>query len=221
VRLPRGDAGRPGHASGRLTLHACDLDAVGCFDAIFPGCHGVVHSAAQLGRKNPQALRAGQYVTTAEHLIESVEKSGTVGRVVYTSSIAAVISELDFQALVRRPVLYEDRYPEETDARFEQLDATGYSVGKVIEGGGPSSVGCILWPWWLHAAWRCTKGDRPIGKVNAEKLFAEAAARSGGRWDAITCNPSDNVGPIQVSKAPDVGPEVGPTTSAFYSCIPT
>ena len=33
----------PGFASGRLTLHAADLDTAGCFDDIFKGCHGVCH----------------------------------------------------------------------------------------------------------------------------------------------------------------------------------
>jgi len=31
----------PGYASGRLSLHAADLDQAGCFDDIFDGCHGV------------------------------------------------------------------------------------------------------------------------------------------------------------------------------------
>src|SRR5213080_2100208 len=30
----------PGFASGRLTLHAADLDRESCFDDIFAGCHG-------------------------------------------------------------------------------------------------------------------------------------------------------------------------------------
>src|SRR5512146_3192043 len=33
----------PAYASGRLTLHAADLDEPGCFDAIFEGAHGVAH----------------------------------------------------------------------------------------------------------------------------------------------------------------------------------
>ena len=33
----------PGHASGRLTLWAADLDNAGCFDAAFKGAHGVAH----------------------------------------------------------------------------------------------------------------------------------------------------------------------------------
>ena len=35
----------PGYASGRLTLHAADLDRDGCYDDIFRGCHGVAHIA--------------------------------------------------------------------------------------------------------------------------------------------------------------------------------
>ena len=35
------------------------------------------------------------------------------------------------QELVRRPVLYEDRYPKEDEKRQNMLDVTGYSVGKV------------------------------------------------------------------------------------------
>ncbi len=53
-----------GYASGRLTLHACDLEAEGAFDEVFVGCNGVVHTGAQLGRKNPQEYRAEQYVGT-------------------------------------------------------------------------------------------------------------------------------------------------------------
>ena len=53
-----------GYASGRLTLHACDLEREGAFDEVFVGCNGVVHTGAQLGRKNPQEHRAGQYVGT-------------------------------------------------------------------------------------------------------------------------------------------------------------
>lgn len=53
-----------GYASGRLTLHACDLECEGAYDEVFVGCNGVVHTGAQLGRKNPQEHRAGQYVGT-------------------------------------------------------------------------------------------------------------------------------------------------------------
>ncbi len=45
------------------------------------------------------------------------------------------------------------------------------------------------------------KAERPgqgysMGKVLAQNMFADAAAESGGTWEAVTCCPGDNVGPI-------------------------
>jgi hypothetical protein len=72
---------------------------------------------------------------------------------------------------VRRPVFYEDRYPDETNPRRTPERGQGYSMGKLI----------------------------------AERAFAEGAAAHGG-WDAITCCPGDNVGPIQSAHQKDMGP---------------
>jgi nucleoside-diphosphate-sugar epimerase len=84
-----------GYASGRLTLHAADLDQAGCFDEIFKGCHGVCHMA-HLSDYDDEA-----YVARAcDHIIASIEASGTVARVVVTSSIAAVMSEASLKELV-------------------------------------------------------------------------------------------------------------------------
>ena len=44
-----------------------------------------------------------------------------------------------------------------------------------------------------------------MGKLIAERSFAQAAARSG-RWEAIACLPSDNVGPIQSADQKAMGP---------------
>ena len=44
-----------------------------------------------------------------------------------------------------------------------------------------------------------------MGKELAEHIFAEAAAESG-RWEAIACCPSDNVGPILSAHQKDMGP---------------
>jgi len=100
-----------------------------------------------------------------------VNLSGSVNRVVVTSSIAAVISEQDMQELVRRPVLFEGRYPDEQNPNRTTARGQGYSIGKVI----------------------------------AERAFADAA-RSSGRWDAITCCPGDNVGPILSRHQKERGP---------------
>jgi nucleoside-diphosphate-sugar epimerase len=157
----------PAHASGRLTLHAADLDEVGCFDDIFPGCDGVIHVSHVSTYDDADYVRR-----TCDHIISSIESSGTVRRVVVTSSVAAIISEADIQELVRRPVLDEDRSPDESNPKRSPERGQGYSIGKVL----------------------------------AQHAFSDAAARSGGRWDAITVCPGDNVGPILSAHHKDGGP---------------
>lgn len=156
----------PGYASGRLTLHAADLNNDGCFDDIFAGCHGVCHVSHVNDYDDEDYVRR-----VCHHIIESVNKSGTVCRVIVTSSIAAVISEVDIQEIVRRPVFNEDRYPDESNPKRTPAKGQGYSIGKVI----------------------------------AQRAFSDAAEKHGG-WDAITCCPADNVGPIQSAHQKDMGP---------------
>lgn len=155
-----------GYASGRLTLHSADLDNAGCFDEIFQGCHGVCHVSHVSSYDDPDYVKG-----VCDHIIESINKSETVTRVIVTSSIAAIISEADIQELVRRPVLYEDRSPDEENPKRTPERGQGYSMGKVI----------------------------------AQQSFSDAAAESG-RWDAITCCPADNVGPILSAHQKNMGP---------------
>lgn len=117
----------PGYASGRLTLHAADLDHDGCFDDIFAGCHGVCHVSHVSGYDDQDYIRR-----VCDHIIQSVNNSKTVTRVIVTSSVAAVISEADIQELVRRPVCYEDRYPDESNPKRTPERGQGYSMGKVL-----------------------------------------------------------------------------------------
>lgn len=156
----------PGFASGRLTLHSANLDEAGCFDEIFKGCHGVAHLSHVSSYDDMDYVKM-----VCDHVINSVNQSETVNRVVVTSSIAAVMSETDTQVLVRRPVLYEDRYPDEQNPNRQTNRGQGYSMGKVL----------------------------------AERAFADAAEESG-RWDAITCCPGDNVGPILSAHQKNFGP---------------
>lgn len=44
-----------------------------------------------------------------------------------------------------------------------------------------------------------------MGKVIAQRAFSDAAAKNGN-WDAITCCPADNVGPIQSAHQKNMGP---------------
>ncbi len=118
---------RGAYASGRLTLHAADLDEIGCFDDIFTGCDGVAHVSHVSTYDDPDYVRR-----TCDHIIGSVEHSGSVRRVVVTSSLAAVISEADIHELVRRPVVDEDRSPDESNPKRVPQRGQGYSIGKVI-----------------------------------------------------------------------------------------
>lgn len=156
----------PGYASGRLTLHSADLDQDGCFDDIFLGAHGVCHLSHVSDYDDAEYVQR-----VCDHIIASVNNSNSVTRVVVTSSIAAVMSEVDLQEYVRRPVFYEDRYPDELNPKRSPAKGQGYSIGKVI----------------------------------AERVFSEAAEAHGG-WDAITCCPADNVGPIQSAHQKNMGP---------------
>ena len=115
------------YSSGRLTLHAADLDEPGCFDHIFRGCDGVAHVSHVSTYDDPEYVRR-----TCDHIIASVASSGTVRRVVITSSLAAVMSEADITELTRRPIVDEDREPDESNPKRTPERGQGYSMGKVI-----------------------------------------------------------------------------------------
>ncbi len=117
----------PGHVSGRLTLHAADLDDAGCFDDIFAGCHGVCHVSHVTDYNDADYVRR-----VCDHIIGSINDSGTVSRVIVTSSIAAILTEGDIHELVRRPVLYEDRNPDENSPKRTPERGHGYAIGKLI-----------------------------------------------------------------------------------------
>ncbi len=155
VRDPGDDAkvgflkAMPGYASGRLSLHAADLDNAGSFDAAFAGAQGVCHvshvTAAPAPDREGHAAWNSQlrkysdqdYIAdVCAHLIDSINRSGSVQRVIVTSSIAAVIAEADLQEFLRRPVLYEDRYPDDANPK-RTAERQGYSMGKVP---GPAPV---------------------------------------------------------------------------------
>ena len=156
----------PGYASGRLTLHSANLDDAGCFDEIFKGCQGVAHLSHVSTYEDQDYVKK-----VCDHIINSVNESASVTRVIVTSSIAAVISEADIHELERRPVCYEDRYPDESSPKRTPERGQGYSMGKVI----------------------------------AQRVFSDAAEVHGG-WDAITCCPADNVGPVQSAHQKNMGP---------------
>ena len=76
---------------GRVELCAADLFDQGSYDDIFKGCCAAIHAGATVGynREEPQLVYDGCFTEVA-HVVESVKKSGSVKRFVFTSSFAAV-----------------------------------------------------------------------------------------------------------------------------------
>jgi nucleoside-diphosphate-sugar epimerase len=158
------------YASGRLTLHAADLDEPGCFDAVFAGCDGVAHVSHVSTYDDPDYVQR-----TCDHIIASVESSGTVRRVVVTSSVAAIISEADINELVRRPVLDEDRSPDESNPKRTPERGQGYSMGKVIAQRAFSDAAAHSGRW--DAVTVCPADN--VGPIQS------AHQRTGGPWQHL------------------------------------
>ena len=82
-------------------VDGCDLFVPGSYDEAFAGCSGVFHVAAVLGNSadgKSQPLGSGNVATDVyeggmagtRNVIDAVNRSGSVKRLVYTSSLAAV-----------------------------------------------------------------------------------------------------------------------------------
>ena len=102
----------PEYATGALTLHSADMSVSGAYDSIFVGCDVVFHAAEVFmifapgrdlteavanfggGQKvnmpdlealNQYAMKANQYI------VDAINKSGSVSKLIYTSSILAMV----------------------------------------------------------------------------------------------------------------------------------
>ncbi|NTV98997.1 MAG: SDR family oxidoreductase [Chlorobiaceae bacterium] len=82
-------------AAERLELVNADLLAKGSFDAAVAGCEYVIHTASpfEFNVGNPQTDLVEPAVNGTETVLESCLGSGSVKRVVLTSSIAAITDE--------------------------------------------------------------------------------------------------------------------------------
>ena len=125
-------------------VDGCDLFTPGSYDAAFQGCTAVFHTAAVLGNSadgKSQPLGSGDRSTDifnggvigTRNVVDAVNASGSVRRLVYTSSMAAVNGIGDGRRIV--PAGYEWT---ETDWAFEGIDpeiwqspANAYARSKV------------------------------------------------------------------------------------------
>lgn len=82
-------------AKERLELVSADLTAEGAFDQAVAGCEYVMHTASPyaLDVKDPQKDLVDPAVKGTTSVLEACKKTGTVKRVVLTSSMAAITDE--------------------------------------------------------------------------------------------------------------------------------
>ena len=76
---------------GEVSLEEADLFKRGSYDEAFSGCSAVIHAGAAVGynKETPQEVYDGCF-TENDHVLESVKKSMSIRRFVFTSSFAAV-----------------------------------------------------------------------------------------------------------------------------------
>ena len=77
---------------GSVTLHTCDMTVRGAYDEAFSGCVGIFHAAAEMGNlegSTPMKVYEGGLDAT-RLVMDSIKAAGSVQRLVYTSSMAAV-----------------------------------------------------------------------------------------------------------------------------------
>jgi nucleoside-diphosphate-sugar epimerase len=159
----------------KLSLHSADMTIEGAYDKIFEGCTTVFHPAEVFmsfgdGRDIKGALKdfaqaAGakpgkgglhkEALKSSQYIVDSINKSGTVTRLIYTASIASMMGGPVGASWLESPTVDESHLPQPDGAE-------GYGGTKRL----------------------------------TEKFFDFHAQASGGKWDMITGNPGDIVGPI-------------------------
>ena len=167
---------------GSVELFSVDLmDAAnGGYDDAFAGCSAVFHVAADIGtdkRYGPPS-RERMYASLLDMtagVLESCRKSGTVKRVIYTSSTAAVMGP----GLPDRPENY--RYTEDDWAggSYETLDARYTRPNKDGE---------------MVSHWTAQDATYAKGKVDAERFGYDFGAKHG--IDVISICPCHVLGPL-------------------------
>lgn len=119
----------PAYTSGRLTVHSCDMRVEGAFDEVFAACNCVIHTAADPDL--PLERRNEAYQSNCQLIIDSINKSASATRVVYTSSAAAIAGDDNIQEYKTRPVIDEGRYPNMGERSEDASRVNGYVLGKL------------------------------------------------------------------------------------------
>jgi dihydroflavonol-4-reductase len=134
--------------SENLELVKADLTTDGAFDAIIKDVEYVLHIASPfiMEVKDPQKDLVDPAVKGTLAVLNACEKSGTVKKVVITSSIAAITdspnpkvtyTELDWNkdsSLTRNPYYYSKRMAEETAWNFMKEKSPKFTLATINVG---------------------------------------------------------------------------------------
>lgn len=167
---------------GSILLYSCDLHKAndGEYDAAFEGCSAVFHVAAdvgndpQYGQPSPQRMYDSLLNQTAG-ILESCRKAGSVRRVIYTSSSAAVIG----RGSADRPADYQYTEDDWAGGTYESLEDRYTYTNRDGE---------------TVMAWTVARSAYSKGKVDAEKLGYRFGDQSG--VDMISVCPCHVLGPL-------------------------
>ena len=214
VRACVRDAGNPSktdhlmafnHANlrGSVSLFESDLFNEGSYDAAFAGAAAVIHAGATVGfnRETPQEVYDGCFKENA-HVIESVKRSGSVKRFVFTSSFAAVghprdegyvFTEKDWcgdNVEAYKGRWSEDQIPVDRDIAYAMAKAnTEKLVYSEAEADGSFEALAIL-PLHVIGPLMSINNDQPWSWQNHIKRMMQGKPYKGGRdgrmlWNCV------------------------------------
>jgi dihydroflavonol-4-reductase len=122
--------------SGKVSLHTANLLDDGSYDAPFAGCSAVLHVGTAMGYggvNNPQQVYDGA-INGTTNILDSIRKSGTVKRLVYTSSFAAIGHPVPSGHIYTEQDWASDNREEDANWNTDDLvrkGEVGYAMAKV------------------------------------------------------------------------------------------
>jgi nucleoside-diphosphate-sugar epimerase len=158
---------------GSVELHEADMMVDRAYDNVFAGCSAIFHVAADIGTDpsygniDSQRMYDGLF-TASRNVLNSVERSGSVKRLIYTSSCAAVMGPA--------PECY----------MFTEADWAGAGGRELLEKKWMGKNG--------KTAWTIEANAYAKGKLDCEIMAYQWGKDKG--VDVITCCPNHVLGPL-------------------------
>jgi len=172
----------PEFKTGQLALYSADMTKPGVYDDIFRGCHTVFHTAEVMmsfaaGRDLQQAAQefgqplqkgalANRAIESSQLVVDSINKSGSVATLVYTSSLMSMMDP-DVRLYEVDPVIDERRHATDstagggystlknaTEKFFFEAAASSQSRWVAISANPADMLGPILSPHHATETWQ-------------------------------------------------------------------